>query len=92
VISGLNRDIGETMYDHFFQTDAALNHGNSGGPMFNMDGEVIAIDTGLTSSPGNTGSIGIGYSLPIKVRDRPVHEDRRSASWHPRGARTTGHQ
>jgi serine protease Do len=65
VISGLNRDIGETMYDHFFQTDAALNHGNSGGPMFNMDGEVIAIDTGLTSSPGNTGSIGIGYSLPI---------------------------
>jgi serine protease Do len=65
VISALNRDIGETMYDHFFQTDAALNHGNSGGPMFNMDGEVIAIDTGLTSSPGNTGSIGIGYSLPI---------------------------
>lgn len=65
VISALNRDIGETMYDHFFQTDAALNHGNSGGPMFNMNGEVIAINTGLTSSPGNTGSIGIGYSLPI---------------------------
>src|SRR5947209_4668857 len=65
VISALNRDIGETMYDHFFQTDAALNHGNSGGPMFNTDGEVIAINTGLTSSPGNTGSIGIGYSLPI---------------------------
>ena len=65
VISALNRDIGETMYDHFFQTDAALNHGNSGGPMFNVNGEVIAINTGLTSSPGNTGSIGIGYSLPI---------------------------
>ena len=65
VISALNRDIGETMYDHFFQTDAALNHGNSGGPMFNLAGEVIAINTGLTSSPGNTGSIGIGYSLPI---------------------------
>jgi serine protease Do len=65
VISALNRDIGETMYDHFFQTDAALNHGNSGGPMFNVDGEVIAVNTGLTSSPGNTGSIGIGYSLPI---------------------------
>ena len=65
VISALNRDIGETMFDHFFQTDAALNHGNSGGPMFNMAGEVIAINTGLTSSPGNIGSIGIGYSLPI---------------------------
>jgi serine protease Do len=65
VISAVNRDIGETMFDHFFQTDAALNHGNSGGPMFDMKGEVIAINTGLTSSPGNTGSIGIGYALPI---------------------------
>lgn len=65
VISALNRNIGETMYDHFFQTDGALNHGNSGGPMFNLDGEVIAINTALTSSPGNTGSIGIGYALPI---------------------------
>lgn len=65
MISAPNRDIGETMYDHFFHTDAAPNHGNSGGPMFNTNGEVIAINTGLTSSPGNTGSVGIGYSLPI---------------------------
>jgi serine protease Do len=65
VVSALNRDIGETLYDHFIQTDAALNHGNSGGPMFNMAGEVIGINTGLTSSPGNTGSIGIGYAMPI---------------------------
>ena len=65
VVSGLNRNIGETLYDHFIQTDAALNHGNSGGAMFNMAGEVVGIDTGLTSSPGNTGSIGIGYAMPI---------------------------
>ncbi len=65
VVSALNRDIGETLYDHFIQTDAALNHGNSGGPMFNAAGEVIGINTGLTSSPGNTGSVGIGYAMPI---------------------------
>lgn len=65
VVSGVNRDINETMYDHFIQTDAALNHGNSGGPMFNLKGEVIAVNSALQSSPGNTGSIGIGYSLPI---------------------------
>ena len=65
VISALNRDIGESMYDHFFQTDGALNHGNSGGPMVNMKGEVIAIDTALDSSPGNTGSVGIGFAMPI---------------------------
>ncbi len=65
VVSALNRDIGETLYDHFIQTDAALNHGNSGGPMFNAAGEVIGINTGLDSSPGNTGSVGIGFSMPI---------------------------
>ena len=65
VISAINCDLGDTMYDHYFQTDGALNHGNSGGPMFNMKGEVIAVDTGLMSSPGNTGSIGIGFSMPI---------------------------
>lgn len=65
VVSALNRDIGETLYDHFIQTDGALNHGNSGGAMFNLAGEVVGINTGLTSSPGNTGSIGIGYAMPI---------------------------
>lgn len=64
-VSALNRNISETMYDHFIQTDAALNHGNSGGAMFNRAGEVIGIDTGLISSPNNTGSIGLGFALPI---------------------------
>ena len=62
IVSALGRDIGENIYDYFIQTDAPLNHGNSGGPMVDMHGDVIGIDTGLTSSPGNTGSIGIGYA------------------------------
>lgn len=65
VISALNRDIGEGRFDHFFQTDAAINHGNSGGAMFNLKGEVIAIATALYSSPDNTGSIGLGFAMPI---------------------------
>lgn len=65
VISAVNCDLGDTMYDHYFQTDGALNHGNSGGPMYNVKGEVIAVNTGLMSSPGNTGSIGIGFAMPI---------------------------
>jgi serine protease Do len=65
VVSALNRDIGESLYDHFIQTDAALNHGNSGGPMFNAAGEVIGINTSLISSQNNTGSVGIGFSMPI---------------------------
>ena len=65
VVSALNRDLGQSMYDHFIQTDGALNHGNSGGPLVNMQGEVIGIDSDLISSPGNSGSIGIGLALPI---------------------------
>lgn len=65
VISALNCDVNDTMYDHYIQTDAALNHGNSGGPMFDMHGAVIGINTELISSPGNTGSIGIGFAMPI---------------------------
>ncbi|MBV8336329.1 MAG: trypsin-like peptidase domain-containing protein [Alphaproteobacteria bacterium] len=80
VISGFNRDIGESMYDHFFQTDGALNHGNSGGPMVNLRGEVIAVDTALISSPGNTGSIGLGFSMPINdvkfIIDQYLHNGR----------------
>lgn len=82
VISALNRNIGETMYDHFFQTDGALNHGNSGGPMFNMNGEVIAINTALTSSPGNTGSIGIGYALPINDAKFVINQFLRTGQVH----------
>ena len=63
IISSRNRDIGLTRYDDFIQTDASINIGNSGGPMFNLDGEVIGINTAIIA-PGQSGSIGIGFAIP----------------------------
>src|SRR5690606_34619389 len=61
IISARNRDINSGPYDDFIQTDAAINRGNSGGPLFNMNGEVIGINTAIISPSG--GSIGIGFSI-----------------------------
>jgi serine protease Do len=65
IVSARNRDINSGPYDDFIQTDAAINRGNSGGPLFNMDGEVIGINTAIISPSG--GSIGIGFSIPAKL-------------------------
>lgn len=62
VVSARNRDINSGPYDNFLQTDAAINRGNSGGPLFNMEGEVIGINTAIISPSG--GSIGIGFAVP----------------------------
>ena len=62
VISARNRDINSGPYDNFLQTDAAINRGNSGGPLFNMEGDVIGINTAIISPSG--GSIGIGFAVP----------------------------
>lgn len=62
VISATRRDINAGLYDEFLQTDAAINRGNSGGPLFNMDGEVIGVNTAIISPTG--GSIGIGFAMP----------------------------
>lgn len=62
IISAKQRDINSGPYDEFLQTDAAINKGNSGGPLFNMDGEVIGINTAIISPSG--GSIGIGFAVP----------------------------
>ena len=65
IVSARGRDIQQGPYDNFIQTDAAINRGNSGGPLFNLDGEVIGINTAIYSPSG--GSIGIGFSIPSNL-------------------------
>ncbi len=69
IISARGRNIGAGPYDDFIQTDAAINRGNSGGPMFNLDGKVIGINTAIYSQTG--GSVGIGFAIPSSAA-RPV--------------------
>ena len=64
IVSALNRDIQSPQFDDFIQTDAAINHGNSGGPLFNMQGQVIGMNTALYATADTAGSIGIGFSMP----------------------------
>ncbi len=65
IVSARNRDIQSGPYDNYIQTDAAINRGNSGGPLFNLDGEVIGVNTAIISPSG--GSIGIGFAVPSKT-------------------------
>jgi len=65
IVSARGRNIGQGNYDDFIQTDAAINRGNSGGPLFNLAGEVVGINTAIYSPSG--GSIGIGFSIPSNL-------------------------
>jgi serine protease Do len=75
ILSARAREINAGPYDDFLQTDAAINRGNSGGPMFNMSGEVIGINTAIYSPSG--GSIGIGFAIPANLA-RPIIDQLRS--------------
>ena len=64
IVSSVNRDIMESPFDDYIQTDAAINHGNSGGPLFNMAGEVVGM-TSVLFAPGTySGSVGLGFAIP----------------------------
>ena len=73
IISARNRDINLTRYDDFIQTDASINQGNSGGPLFNLKGEVIGINTAIIA-PGQTGSIGIGFAIPANAASTVINQ------------------
>ncbi len=72
IVSARGRDIRQGPYDDFIQTDAAINRGNSGGPLFNLDGEVIGINTAIYSPSG--GSVGIGFSVPSNLAKTVVSQ------------------
>ena len=73
IISARNRDINLTRYDDFIQTDASINQGNSGGPLFNLKGEVIGINTAIIA-PGQSGSIGIGFAIPANAASTVIEQ------------------
>ena len=70
IVSAVGRDIGSGPYDDFLQIDASINHGNSGGPAFNLDGEVIGINTAIFSPSG--GSVGIGFAIPASTAETVI--------------------
>lgn len=71
IVSARNRDIQSGPYDQFIQTDASINQGNSGGPLFDMDGKVIGINTAIIARGGT--SLGIGFAVPVNLA-KPVIE------------------
>ena len=72
IISARNRNIDAGRYDDFLQTDAAINRGNSGGPLFNMAGEVIGVNTAIVSPTG--GSVGVGFAVPADLASSVVNQ------------------
>ena len=72
IISAKGRDIGDGPYDRFLQIDAPINKGNSGGPTFNLQGQVVGVNTAIYSPSG--GSVGIGFDIPANTVDQVVTE------------------
>ena len=71
IISARNRSIGLSRYEDYIQTDASINQGNSGGPLFNLEGDVIGINTAIL---GQSGSIGIGFAIPSNSAKRVINQ------------------
>ncbi len=71
IISARNRSIGLSRYEDFIQTDASINQGNSGGPLFDMNGDVVGINTAIL---GQTGSIGIGFAIPSNSAKKVINQ------------------
>ncbi len=82
IVSARGRDIGAGPFDDFLQLDAPINPGNSGGPTFNMNGEVIGINTAIVSPSG--GSVGIGFAIPSEIA-QPIVERLRNSGHIDRG-------
>lgn len=78
IVSARSRDIQAGVNDEFIQTDAAINHGNSGGPLIDVDGKVVGVNTALLSPNGT--NIGIGFAIPSSVAQPIVQELRKSGS------------
>ena len=72
IVSAKARDINAGPFDDFIQTDAPINRGNSGGPLFNLDGEVIGVNTAIYSPSG--GSVGIGFAIPSSLAEGVINQ------------------
>jgi serine protease Do len=83
IVSALNRNISETPFDDFIQIDAAINHGNSGGPLFNAAGELIGVNTAFFSPNGSTGSVGLGFAIPSNDVAWVIEQLRSGRGLHP---------
>jgi serine protease Do len=67
IVSGLNRNFADSPFDSYIQTDAVINHGNSGGPMIDRDGKVVGVDEALINPEGKGGFIGVGLAVPTSI-------------------------
>ncbi len=82
IVSAVHRNIGSGQYDRYIQTDASINQGNSGGPLFDLDGNVIGINTAIFSPTG--GNVGLGFSIPAELA-KPVIDQLRATGTVKRG-------
>ncbi len=82
IVSALHRNIGSGQYDRYIQTDASINQGNSGGPLFDLDGNVIGINTAIFSPTG--GNVGLGFAIPAELA-KPVIDQLRATGTVKRG-------